>query len=76
MVGLMEKKYEKVINKKLTEHILETEATQEELDRLKKQFAEKKETEVGFKLAVLKDKLIFHKACSMALQDVLDEVSK
>ena len=82
MVGLaMKKPIEKIVRDKLTEHVAETEATQEELDKLRndsKKVQKDSETKLlnAQKVMILKDKMMFHKACSMILQDILDEANK
>ena len=72
----MTRSIEKIINVKLTEHISETEAIQDELDKLQKKLKENKDIKIAQQFMILKDKMLFHKACTLALQDVLDEVNK
>lgn len=56
----------------LAEHVEETEATKVELDKLNAKMTDKKDIELARKIMILKDKLMFHKACSMVLQDLLN----
>jgi len=62
-----------IIKNKMTDHIREVEATKTQLEVLNNTKKDKKDIDLARRIMVLKDKLMFHKACSMVLQDVLDE---
>lgn len=64
-----------IINIKIKENIDELEATQNEIDKIKKGL-KRDDMESARKMMILKDKLIFHKSCSLVLQDVIDEYRK
>ena len=72
----MQKTIEKIVSTKLAEHVSETDAVQQKLEEITKKLQEKRDVEMAQKFMILKDKMIFHKACSMVLQDVLDEAEK
>jgi len=60
----------------MTDHKAESLATTTELEVLNNTKKNKKDIDLARRIMVLKDKLMFHKACSMVLQDVLDERKK
>lgn len=61
-----------IINKKIYEHVMEVEATQISLDKARDKNANKEPAiETARNMMILKDKLMFHKACAMALADLL-----
>ena len=67
---------DKLAKKMLAEHIYETEATQYELDKLREKMKDSKDMVLAQKMMILKDKMIFHKACLMVLQKLIDETTK
>ena len=70
----MESKILAIINKKLAEHVNEVDAVQQELEGKREKARENKDIDSARNLMILKDKMMFHKACSMILQDVLDDI--
>lgn len=72
----MEKKIKNIIKNKLIEHISETEAVQEAIEEARKKVKDNKDLLEAQNLMILKDKMMFHKACAMVLQDVLDDINK
>ena len=66
----------KIINKKLAEHVTEVDAVQQEIEEKRTKAKESKDIDAARNLMILKDKMMFHKACAMILQDVLDEIPK
>ena len=66
----------KIINNKLIEHVSEIEATQQEIEIEQQKFFDNKNVETARHMMILKDKILFHKACSMVLQELLDEADK
>jgi len=72
----MKKSIENIIKAKLTEHIFETEAVQEAIEKAREKVKDNKDLVEAQNLMILKDKMMFHKACAMVLQDVLDEHNK
>lgn len=69
----------KIINQKIAEHKIEIAGCLAELDK-DKGFKEGSSIENAVKKAqlraILKDKAIFHRACSACLQDVLEDIEK
>lgn len=63
-----------ILTKKLEEHIAEVKGANEALEAAKK-FGMKDITSAT-KLLVLKDKIMFHKACLAALDDLRKEIEK
>lgn len=72
----------KIITAKLFDHVMETEEVGKEIEKVQKEFNLikkdnwKEATRLASELMILKDKMLFHKACAAALQDVLDEAEK
>jgi hypothetical protein len=67
-----------IINSKVEEHRHEIEATSEQLSKIKDWAAISKEGPKGIQKAtqmlVLKDKILFHKACISCLSDLKDTI--
>lgn len=59
-----------LIRKKISEHNVEIEGAMNDHDRIKPN----KDIQLAMKKMVLKDKLVFHKACAATLQDLLKEL--
>lgn len=66
----------KIIEQKVKEHETQMAACQINLDAIQTSLTDKNKPDIKVlgKLAILKDKMIFHKACKMALEDVLKEI--
>lgn len=64
-----------IINTKLKEHIDELEATKNASDKLRKEIKDNN-IEQAQQIMILKDKMMFHKTCTLILQDVLDDYEK
>jgi len=67
-----------VIKNNIAEHEKELLLVQANMDGKQKNLTSGKTPDITelSKLAVLKDKLLFHKACKMCLEDLLEQVKK
>lgn len=68
----------KIIKNNIAEHEKELMLVQANMDGKQKNLTSGKSPDIKelSKLAVLKDKLLFHKACKMCLEDLLEQVNK
>ncbi len=66
----------KLIQKKIKEHEVEMTGCQTSLDAAQMSLTSNNRPDITkiAQLATVKDKMIFHKACKMALEDLLEEV--
>lgn len=86
MISLDKLKLEKLITKRIKDHVLEVDACSLNKDNLHKKFINVKESlraggdgaeilkkELG-KLVILKDKALYHKGAAAGLQDLLNDI--
>lgn len=65
-----------IIKKRVSEHEVEMVGCQQAVDAILSQLTNKSDRDIVTvnKLGILKDKMLFHKACKMCLEDLLNEI--
>lgn len=74
---MQQSKVVEIIKKKIKEHETEMSGCQINLDAAQTSLTGKDRPDIKNigKLAILKDKMMFHKACKMTLEDLLNEIN-
>ena len=74
---MQKRQFIEIIKKKVKEHEKEMAGCQINLDAQTMSLTADSKPDItkAAKLAVLKDKMMFHKACKMTLEDLLEEVN-